>query len=262
MNRIGRIGIIGGGGWLGSALAKALIGGETIAPDELTCSYRSGTPDAATGCHWTKNNTELVAQSDVVILSVRPADWKAIKITATDKLVISVMAGVTLDQIRRDTGSERIARALPNAAAGLGFSYTPIYLASDQDGDLQIARTIFESCGQVDIVDREDHIDYFTAMSGSGEAFPALLANAMVSDAVSRGISIAMAIRAAQQVIIGAGRLQERYRQAPADAVEAFVSYNGTTAAGIATMRDKGFETAVHAGLEAAYRKALALSEG
>ena len=71
-----------------------------------------------------------------------------------------------------------------------------------------------------------------------------------------------MAIRAAQQVIIGAGRLQERPGQAPADAVEAFVAYNGATAAGIVAMRDKGLETAVHAGLEAAYRKALALSEG
>jgi pyrroline-5-carboxylate reductase len=262
MREIGRIGIIGGGGWLGSALAKALISSGTVQPNGLTCSYRSGTADAAIRCHWTKDNNELVAQSDVVILSVRPSDWKAVKIAAADKLIVSVMAGVTLDQIHEDTGAHRVARALPNAAAELGFSYTPIYLQSDRAGDLEIARAIFESCGRVDIVEREDHIDYFTAMSGSGEAFPALLAEAMVSDAVSRGIPVEMANRAAQQVIIGAGRLQERHGQSPAAAVEAFVAYNGTTAAGILTMREKGFEAAVRSGLEAAYRKALALSQG
>ena len=260
MRQIGRIGIIGGGGWLGSALAKALIRTGTVQPEALICSYRSRTPDAEIGCHWTKNNDELVAQCDVVILCVRPADWKALKIAAADKLILSVMAGVTLEQIKKDTGAHRVARALPNAAAELGFSYTPIYLQSDHDGDLDVARTIFGSCGQVDIVEREDHIDYFTAMSGSGEAFPALLADAMVSDAVSRGIPVDMATRAAQQVIIGAGRLQERHRQSPANAVEAFVAYNGTTAAGIVTMREKGFEAAVRSGLEAAYRKSLALS--
>jgi pyrroline-5-carboxylate reductase len=94
MRKIGRIGIIGGGGWLGSALAKALIRTGTVQPDALICSYRSRTPDAEIGCHWTKNNDELLAQCDVVILSVRPADWKAVKIAAADKLILSVMAGV------------------------------------------------------------------------------------------------------------------------------------------------------------------------
>jgi pyrroline-5-carboxylate reductase len=261
MSDIGRVGIIGGGGWLGSAMAKALVDTGTVPQQALTCSYRSGSPDIAIGCQWTKDNNELAAQSDVIILSVRPVDWSAVKIAAADKLILSVMAGVTLEQIKRDTGATRVARALPNAAAELGYSYTPIYLESDRHSDLEIAKTIFASCGQVDVVEREDHIDYFVAMSGSGEAFPALLADAMVTDAVSRGISVEMAARAAQQVIVGAGRLQEKHGRPPAQAVEAFVAYNGTTAAGIVDMRANGFEAVVRSGLEAAYRKALSLSK-
>jgi pyrroline-5-carboxylate reductase len=256
-----RIGIVGGGGWLGSAIATALVRSRSIRPDELVCSYRSKLPRETVGCRWTTDNDELAKASDVVILCVRPSDWPALNLDAADKLVISVMAGIAIRDIRVKTRSNRVARALPNAAAELGFSFTPIYLESGFERDLQAVRMIFECCGTVDMVPLEDHIDYFTAMSGSGEAFPALLAQAMMSDAVTRGIPVEIATRAVQQVIIGAGRLQERHNLPPAETVKAFVDYNGTTAAGIIGMREAGFEKAVRKGLEAAYKKAVELSK-
>ncbi|MDB5554296.1 MAG: pyrroline-5-carboxylate reductase [Rhizobium sp.] len=57
-----------------------------------------------------------------------------------------------------------------------------------------------------------------------------------------------------------AGRLQERLGTSPSETVKAFVDYKGTTAAGIIAMRRMGFESAVYAGLEAAFRKAQSLS--
>ncbi|UXN66243.1 NAD(P)-binding domain-containing protein (plasmid) [Phyllobacterium sp. A18/5-2] len=51
-------------------------------------------------CLWTRDNSELVKKSDVVILSVRPGDWSAIDIDASGKLVVSVMAGVTVEDIK------------------------------------------------------------------------------------------------------------------------------------------------------------------
>jgi pyrroline-5-carboxylate reductase len=115
-------------------------------------------------------------------------------------------------------------------------------------------------CGEVDPVTSEEHIDYFTAMSGSGAAFPALLADAMMNDAIGRGVPSDVARRAAQQIVVGAERLQEYNGASPAETVKAFVDYKGTTAAGIIAMRDSGFDRAVAAGLEAAFRKALSLS--
>lgn len=261
MNNIGRVGIVGGGGWLGSAIAKALLGSGVVAADDLICSYRSGKPANPPACQWTQDNAQLAQASGVIILSVRPADWKAIQIDAAGKLVISVMAGVTVKEIMAETGSRRVARALPNAAAELGYSYTPFFLQSENEGDAEIVLRLFESCGEVDAVAEERHIDYFTAMSGSGAAFPALLAEVMMNDAASRGIPKDIARRAAQQVIIGAGRLQEAGKEDPSETVKAFVDYKGTTAAGIIAMRGAGFEAAVRAGLEAAFKKALALSE-
>ncbi len=92
MKSLGRIGIIGGSGWLGSAIAQSLVASGKVAPADLICSYRSAKPGAAP---WrlTKDNAELAAFADVIILSVRPQDWAAVDIAVPDKLVVSVMAG-------------------------------------------------------------------------------------------------------------------------------------------------------------------------
>jgi pyrroline-5-carboxylate reductase len=258
---IGRVGIVGGGGWLGTAIARALTGSRTLAADRLTCSYRSSRPSESGGFEWTRDNGALVDRADVIIISVRPDDWRFVDIDATDKLLISVMAGVTIADLRQRTGSSRIARALPNAAAEIGYSYTPFFLASELADDREIVSAIFRSCGEVDQVFDEDQINYFTAMSGSGAAFPALLVQAMMMDAIQRGVPPEIARRAAQQTLVGAGRLQELSGTSPSETVKSFVDYNGTTAAGILRMLEGGFGEIVSAGLDAAYRKARNLAK-
>jgi pyrroline-5-carboxylate reductase len=257
-----RVGIIGGSGWLGFAIAQSLISSGAVDPARLMCSYRSRRPSTPIDCLWTRDNDELVAASDIVIVSVQPADWPSLAIKAGDRLLVSVMAGVTLEDLRRRTGARRLARALPNAAAKAGASYTPVFMMSEIPADADKVRGIFEACGTVDMVIDEDHIDYFTGMSGSGPAFPALLAEAMMRDAIGRGISADIARRAALQTLIGAARTFDLNETNPTEIVRAFVDYGGTTAAAIQTMRDRGFAAAVEAGLEAAHAKAKALSRG
>jgi pyrroline-5-carboxylate reductase len=255
-----RIGIIGGAGWLGSAIAQSLVSSGTVDPARLICSYRSTRPAKPTDWQWTKDNAELAASSDIIIISVQPGDWPSLSFTAPKQLVISVMAGVRTADLQERTGARRLARVLPNAAAEVRASYTPIFMKSDMPDDDAIVRTLFEACGSVDIVTDEDHIDYFTGMSGSGPAFPALLAEAMMTDAIDRGISSEVARRAALQTLIGAARIFESHETMPAETVKAFVDYKGTTAAAILKMRELGFAAAVRGGLEAAYLKAQALS--
>lgn len=255
-----RVGIVGGAGWLGSAIAKSLVSSGTIDPARLICSYRSKQPAEPTPWRWTSDSAELVASSDIVVISVRPADWPALSLEAGDRLVISVMAGIPMAELAERTGARRLARALPNAAAEVGASYTPVLMKSDRPDDAAIVRTLFEACGAVDMVSNEDHLDYLTTLSGSGPAFPALLAEAMIAGALERGISPETARRAALQTLVGAGRLFEALATVPAEVVRTFVAYEGTTAAAIRRMSELGFADAVRAGLDAAYLKAKTLS--
>ena len=255
-----KVGVIGAAGWLGSAIAGAMLEAGLVRPRDLTLSCRRTRPDRFDGAHWTSDNQELAERSDVVIVSVRPEDWPALAVRAGGRLVISVMAGVRLADIGERMETRRVVRALPNAAAEVGKSYTP-WFASEAatEEDRAIVRAIFGACGVEDQVPSERQIDYLSGLSGTGPAYPALLAAAMMEDAIASGVPPEIARRAANAVIVGAGRLLERENAAPADTVRTFLAYRGVTAAGIEAMRDAGFDAAVAKGLRAAFDKARAM---
>jgi pyrroline-5-carboxylate reductase len=196
----------------------------------------------------------------VIILSVRPSDWHQIEVNADGKLVISVMAGIPLSAICEQLRTSRVVRALPNAAAEVRKSYTAwTATAGTTDDDRTVVRDIFSTCGVQDEVQTEAQIDYLTGLTGSGPAFPALLAKAMMDDAVLHGLDRDMARRAVNTLIIGAGRLLERHDECPGDTVQAFLDYRGTTAAAIDEMRKAGFDSAVARGLTAALEKSVSM---
>lgn len=257
-----RIGIIGGNGWLGNAIASAAVASGTVDPDLLTLSGRSddrGSVDIR-GAHWTKDNSELVRRSDVVVVSVRPDQFPGVAVEARGKLVISVMAGVPAWRIAERTGADQIVRALPNAAASIRKSFTPWYaLPAVSEDNKRLVQALFETCGDAAEVPQESHIDYCVGMSGSGAAFPALLAQAMIEHAVACGLPLAFARRAAQGVLVNASQLLAEVDD-PAPIVQAMIDYRGTTAAALQTMIDRGFKGAVGAGLDAASAKAAAIA--
>jgi pyrroline-5-carboxylate reductase len=231
-----------------------------VPANRLVLSHRSAVATPLPGVAYTTDNQSLVDRSDVVILSVRPQDWPAVSVDAGGKLVVSLMAGIRLEQIVGRLGSSRVVRALLNAAAGVSASYTPWFAAPDvTPDDRVVVDAMFRSCGAADEVPTEREIDYFTGMSGAGPAYPALLAAAMIADAVARGVDVDRALRAATMVMIGAGRLMEAGRETPDETVQAFLNYRGTTAAAIEAMRAGGFDRAVAAGLAAAMTKAIAM---
>ena len=126
-----------------------------LPPTGLTLSCRSAPPDWLPEAVWTHDNQALADSVDVVILSVRPQDWPQVRISAEGRLVVSVMAGIPLADISASVGTGRVVRALPNAAAEVGKSYTPwTASAAVTDADRAIVRRIFETCGAEDEVPR------------------------------------------------------------------------------------------------------------
>lgn len=259
-----RLGIIGGNGWLGNAIAQAVIGSGLIPPAHLTLSGRSEIAAEAkiAGSAWTRDNQELVDRSNVVVLSVRPDQFGAVKVDARGKLVLSVMASVPAKVIAAQTGAADIARAIPNAAAAIRQSFTPWYaLPSVSAEDKTIVQQIFACCGEAAEVSRESDIDYCVGLTGSGAAFPALLAEAMIAHAVAQGLPPAIARRAARSVVTGASQLFAADDCDTKDIVQAMIDYRGTTAAALETMLQRGFKEAVAAGLDAAAVKAASMAQ-
>lgn len=255
-----RIGIIGATGWLGSALGSRLLSQGIVDADRLLLANRSG-PRADYQGHvvaWARDAQDLADRCDAIVLSVRPQDWPALTLQAPGRLVLSFMAGVPASALARTGG--RIVRAMPNAAAEVGRSYSPWWAAAEVgEADRRAVRQILSAIGEDEIA-MESQLDLMTALPGSGPAYAALMATAMAGYMLDRGVPHAIAWRAAQAAVCdGAALLQDRIEASP-DMVRAYRDYRGTTAAGIEAAEAAGFSAAVRAALDAATLAARRLS--
>ncbi|MDP9628791.1 UNVERIFIED_ORG: pyrroline-5-carboxylate reductase [Ensifer adhaerens] len=195
------------------------------------------------------------------MLSVRPQDLDAIALDLSGKLVISVMAMVSLADLAARFEARRIIRAMPNTAAEKRLSFTPWLASPDTtEADCAFAERLFEASGKVQRIATETELDYFTALTGSGPAFLAVFADAMISDAVTKGIERGIAERAVRQLFLGGSTLLAGSKQTPDEIVQTFLDYAGTTAAGLEAMAAADIHTPIARGLTAAAAKAAAVN--
>lgn len=256
-----RLGIIGGNGWLGRAMAEAMLGSGWLPPDALWLSGRalpaqpliSGQP-----VYWTTDNQQLLNQCDAVILSLRPQDFFALSLRAENTLLISVMAGISVAELSAHTACRAVVRCMPNAAIAIRGSYSPWLASAEVSAEQRRwVQSMLSTWGSEDELEEEDHLHYLTGLSGSGPAFPALLGRAMSEHALSRGLPAHVVNRAVEGVLVGASPLLAGQNEGPARVAQRFLDYQGTTAAALITMIQEGFEQAIHHGLQAAEQAAF-----
>lgn len=250
------IGIVGGTGMLGKAIAVALLDRQVVASNCLWISNRSGAADVLAnhpGVNVTTSNQELADRCDVILLSVPPTSASGIGMDASGKLVLSVMAGIPLADLLRITGANQVIRAMSSPAAQISLAYSPWCATADvTDDDRALVSTIFTACGLTDEVESEAHIECFTAMTGPVPGFVAFYAKAMVDYAVNHGIPPEIADRAIRQLFSGAGAMMSDGEMTPADHVKQMIDYAGTTADGLEAMKHSSITADIADALDAA----------
>lgn len=255
-----KIGIIGGSGMLGGAISSALLENPPFDALDLWMSNRSGkAPEFAAheNVHITCDNQHLVEACDIVILSVPPAHFADLKIDATDRLVVSVMAGITMNALKDETRAKRVVRAMSSPAAALKLAYSPWVASADvSERDRDVINKMFGAIGATDELADEAHLNHFTAMTGPVPGFVAYYAQCMVDHAIAQGIAPGIADRAVRQLFLASGRMLAEGQATPAEQVREMVDYAGTTAAGLNAMIESDLSDAISDGLLAAARKA------
>ncbi|MDF1607675.1 pyrroline-5-carboxylate reductase dimerization domain-containing protein [Hoeflea sp. YIM 152468] len=257
------IGIIGGSGMLGGAMSRTLLDRKIVPASDFWISSRSGSRagfEQYPEMKVTRDNTELGAACEVIILCVPPALAPEISIHVPGRLVVSVMAGIPLNIVEELTGSDRVVRAMSSPAAAIGLAYSP-WIASPKIDSADRARVteIFQACGSTDEIEDETHLDHFTALTGPVPGFVAFYAECMIDYAVKAGISPTMADRAVRQLFLSAGAVMAHSNATPSDQVQEMIDYAGTTAAGLLVMKNSSIADAIAEGLDAAVAKARKL---
>lgn len=255
-------GIIGGSGMLGSAIAQGVLQSGAIAPERIWISNRSGQAEALEaypGITVTTDNQALAEACDIILLCVRPAAKADIGIKAADRLILSVMAGVTRAEMSALTGSPRVVRAMSSPAAAQFLAYSPwCASAAVTEDDRAHIRALLAAIGAEDEVTEEDHITLFTALTGPVPGFVAFFAECLISYAEEKGVPPQIADRAMRQLFLSAGQVMAG-GPPPSAHVQEMIDYAGTTAAGLNALRASPVSEQIAAGLDAAVAKTRAI---
>jgi pyrroline-5-carboxylate reductase len=257
-----KVGIIGAGKIGGSLLLRLAesdgfdLGVSDIHPEQLR-HYRK------LGISTTSSNRELAGESDLLIVAVKP--WDVANVMAeisdsfegTGKAVTSVAAGISIARISENLPpGTAILRVMPNVCASVGLGSAVVTSNEAGRAALPTVVDIFRHVGEVQELP-ERLFDAATALHGSGPAYVALFADALIQAGVREGIPRDVARRLVVGTIGGtAVLLKERSAHQVRDEV---MTPGGTTAAAFVAMEKAGFVAAVYDGVEAATERARRL---
>lgn len=213
----------------------------------------------------TLNNGAGVRGSQVVVLAVKPQVLPAVfaelagKIKR-DTLVLSIVAGATIESIATGLRHQAIVRTMPNTPGQVGEGMT-VWTATPKVSPAQRkqAIAIVESLGHELYVEDERFLDMATAISGSGPAYVFLLMEALVDAAVHMGFSRVVARELVVQTIRGSAHFAERSPLHLAEMRNLVTSPGGTTADALYQLEKGSFRTVISKAVQAAYKRSVAL---
>jgi pyrroline-5-carboxylate reductase len=209
------------------------------------------------------DNKEVVKNCNIIILAVKPQDMDDVtaeiaEMITSDKLIVSIAAGITLSYLSSRLKTSKIVRVMPNTPALVQEGMSVLSMCECiHDKGMGLIKDIFMSIGKVMMLP-EKYMDAVTALSGSGPAFFAYFVEAMIEGGIKTGLSKDNAAELAIQTLIGTAKLLET--GIPPDKLREMVtSPGGTTAAGLKVFEERGLKEIVTAVIEAATNRSKEL---
>lgn len=263
-----RIGLIGAGN-MGSAMVRGWIKADPGMVERITVvdAIQSSAKRLAkeTGVTVASSNLELVENSDLVMIAVKPPDIEqALEGTfeqfGRGKILASVAAGRTIISLESIFPVEvAVFRLMPNVAVEVNAG--TICFASGSNVDPQTEEEVYElfrPLGRV-IVLQEKLFAAATAIGGSGPGFVALFADAFIDAGVMAGLPVPIARELTVTMLHGTAKLLLEKGLLPSELRHMVTSPAGTTASGIAQLERDGARSAIIDAVQVAAGRATEL---
>ncbi len=215
------------------------------------------------------DNKEAVANADVILLAVKPQVMHGVvndiaeSIKGTNKLIISIAAGVRLDSIISWLGEQAaVVRVMPNTPALIQAGAAAI-VANEHTTDVQknIAEAMMRSVGTAIWLDSEEQMDAVTALSGSGPAYFFYFMEAMEKAAIEMGLKEEQARLLTIETAVGASKMALMSSSDPAELRKQVTSPGGTTEQALNTFMQNNMEALVEKAMQAAKQRSIELSK-
>jgi pyrroline-5-carboxylate reductase len=219
------------------------------------------------GVEGTSDNAAAVAGAGLVLVSVKPQDMAVVLAEISSSLtgeqtLLSVAAGTTTQFIEGHLPKgSRVVRAMPNAPALVHEGIAGLCGGEHaRPHDVEIAAEALGHLGAVVRVAESD-MDAVTALSGSGPAYFALLAEAMIEAGLLLGLSREVSTQLVVQTMFGSALLLRDEKMHPVELREAVTSPGGTTTRAIRELERSGVRAAFLNAISAATERSRELAK-
>ena len=264
----GRVAILGCGKIGESVLAGLLSSGSSDLVVTARRTERITELHDRHGVEATLANAEAVSGAGLVVLAVKPQDFEELLesihgAVTKEQTVLSVAAAIPTSFIERRLGPEvPVVRAMPNAPATVHEGITGLCAGSHaSEQNVALAEEVLLHLGPVVRVP-ETYMDAVTAVSGSGPAYFALVAEAMIEAGILLGLSREISTQLVVQTMLGTAVLLRDERMHPVELREAVTSPGGTTIRAIHELEQAGVRAAFLNAIQAAMERSRELASG
>lgn len=262
------IGFIGAGK-MGGALIGGLLSKRVFEADRIvacTGSEESRRRVAEEyGIRTVPGPAEVCSESRIIVLAVKPKQVPEVVSEMGDvsgKILVSVVAGLTVEQLKSYVPDVKIVRVMPNHCCmvlegAMGYCDDGTLTDSEREevagilGSVGLAVSVSES--EMDIV---------TGIAGSSPAFIYLVIDAMADAGVLNGLKRDAAIRLAAQSVLGAAKMVLETGKHPDVLRDEVCSPGGTTIEGVRELEDRGLRAAMIAAVDVTAEKSRRMTRG
>ena len=193
--------------------------------------------------------SEIIWDCEVKLLSVKPQQLKNIieidKNKNNRNLLISILAGVSLEKLNRKFPNHKCVRVVTNIPITIGKGLTGIAWGDELNEDQKIfIKKFFENSSKI-YEFPEDLLDIFLALTSSGPAIIALIIEALSDGGLTGGLQKKLSEELVMEMILGTVNLIKDTNITTAELKNKVTSPGGTTISALRVLENKSLRSAL-----------------
>lgn len=267
-----KIGFIGSGKMAGAIIKGLIKTGFTSVDNIVATQYeKEGIEEksqALGGVNIILDNRELVRNSDVIFIAVRPNQVLGIleeikSFITTEKLVVSIAAGVNTNKLEANMPKgTKVIRVMPNTPALVGEGMSGIFGGINANSqDIAFIQNLLSTIGKCIVVDNEAQMDIVTAISGSGPAFFYKVINDIARAGEKLGLDYEKSLLLSIQTAIGSAKMAFNRNTDMETLISNVATKGGCTRVGVDVMENKNSEQILYEVIKSTAQKASELGK-
>ena len=201
-------------------------------------------------------------EADTLMIGCKPQQFDVLasqlreSISLKDKHIVSIMAAMPVETIKKKLGVTKVTRVMPNTPMLYNEGISLILNSGTTEKEESTVLKWFSACGKVHMLESEQAFDQVTTVSGSGPAYVFQFAKTMVDKLETWGVESNQAREIVTQLFKGSTKLMELNSDISLEElIDQVTSKGGVTIEAVKVYKAEGIAEMTSKALDAAFKR-------